>query len=52
MGIPAYVKMKNKLYKYYLNDPTEQKLYCFKEYRSHLNKIKRHAEKLYYEREF
>ena len=51
-GILVSVKMKNRLYKDYLKDPTNEKLLTFKEYRNRLNKIKRYAERAYYEKEF
>ena len=44
--------MKNRLYKDYLKDPTNEKLLTFKEYRNRLNKIKRYAERAYYQEEF
>ena len=46
------VKMKNRVYTNYLKDPTNEKLLTFKEYRNQLNKIKRYAERAYYEKEF
>ena len=51
-GILVSVKMKNRLYKDYLKDLTNEKLLTFKEYRNRLNKIKGDAERAYYKKEF
>ena len=50
-GILRSIKKRNKLYKSYISNPSEQNANKYKKYRNNLNSIIRSSKKLYYSKE-